>query len=328
MTDVRKSQLLFSELINGLSTNIKLNYNKQLEISKNISLPISDNLYKQVCILSTIVINDMLSKGTDIATYIDNKKVIVSKDVDIISSGITDIINTSLNKYVDMHIIDAGVLDTFLEEAILSYAEYFKIELKSVNMGKLDDDVEKLISLSDIIIEKCKYLGVTKDIIVNEEITEGYEKTQLDEYNKTNYNDCIGAVLKKFVKSGTGGVFLYGREITEYGVKCDSYTEDDLNNLKKYLLYLNYILIIQNWIVYIDSLCEVSHSMVIKFLNGSDRFMNTDTVDGILRDLNGDDADRLRIIGVFLKKKISDDEFINDYKEISKEILKTLKVVV
>ena len=190
MANETKAQLLFKELLARLSDDTRKVYEKQTDASKDISLSIADNLYKNVCILSTVIINDMLSKDTDIVTYIDNKKVIVSKDIGIISSGITDVINTSLTKYVDIHIVDAGTLDTFLEAAILSYAMYFKVDIE---LRDSSDD-EKLL-------RECLHNTFSIDGSINN-VMKRYEMLFMSGYDLSRPYGILGTKCIMYVNNG------------------------------------------------------------------------------------------------------------------------------
>lgn len=154
MADSRKVQLLFNELLKGISESISTDYKKQLEVRKDtVGFAVDDILYRNVCVLSSVIINNMLSKGEDLATYIDGGKVIVSKDIEVISPGIIDTISTVISKYVDIRDVDNGLLETFLEEAILSYAKYFKVDFEE-NLDDIYDSVDENNSIIKAIYER------------------------------------------------------------------------------------------------------------------------------------------------------------------------------
>ena len=152
MANERKAQLLFKELLAGLSDDIRKVYEKQTDVSKDISLSIDDNLYKNVCILSTVIINDMLSKGADIEKYmheieaeLKGNKILIADDIDTLSPGLLELIkdkNNIISRYLEVHNVELRLNNDFIDSAIELYAIYFKID---IDLRDNDDDNEKLL---------------------------------------------------------------------------------------------------------------------------------------------------------------------------------------
>ena len=128
MANERKAQLLFKELLAGLSDDIRKVYEKQTDVSKDISLSIDDNLYKNVCILSTVIINDMLSKGADIEKYmheieaeLKGNKILIADDIDTLSPGLLELIkdkNNIISRYLEVHNVELRLNNDFIDSAI------------------------------------------------------------------------------------------------------------------------------------------------------------------------------------------------------------------
>ena len=151
MANERKAQLLFKELLAGLSDDIRKVYEKQTDVSKDISLSIDDNLYKNVCILSTVIINDMLSKGADIEKYmheieaeLKGNKILIADDIDTLSPGLLELIkdkNNIISRYLEVHNVELRLNNDFIDSAIELYAVYFKIDIED-DTDELDDDMK------------------------------------------------------------------------------------------------------------------------------------------------------------------------------------------
>lgn len=166
MANERKAQLLFKELLAGLSDDIRKVYEKQTDVSKDISLSIDDNLYKNVCILSTVIINDMLSKGADIEKYmqgleadLSGNKILIADDIDKLSHGLLELVRgNDISKYLQVCTVESERIDDFINSAIELYAIYFKIDIED-DTDELDDDmkfdidndVRQIMSIYDII---------------------------------------------------------------------------------------------------------------------------------------------------------------------------------
>lgn len=221
MANERKAQLLFNELLKGISESISTDYKKQLEVRKDIvGFAVDDILYRNVCVLSSVIINNMLSKGEDLATYIDDGKVIVSKDIEVISPGIIDTISTGISKYVDIQDVDTGSLEKFLEEAILSYAKYFKVDINDVSYKRAEFVyIAKKLELKYDKIERC-LSGILE--------YKDKQKVLVDKLNDEQatvfFNICIstayicklvllskelGEFFKRFIKVRYGDILIY-----------------------------------------------------------------------------------------------------------------------
>ena len=168
MANERKAQLLFNELLAGLNDSVKNAYNEQRDIYKNISLSRDDELYKNVCILSTVIINDMLSKGEDIDGYmheieseLNGNKILIADDIDTLSPGLLELIrdkNNIISRYLEVHKVELRLTNDFIDSVIELYAIYFKIDIED-DMDELDDDmkfdidndVRQIMSIYDII---------------------------------------------------------------------------------------------------------------------------------------------------------------------------------
>ena len=202
MANERNAQLLFKELLAGLSDGTRKVYEKQVEVSKDISLSASDNLYKNVCILSTVVINDMLSKGADLDKYMQgvegqkSNKILINVEIDKLLPGLLELVGRSdISKYLKLYIVESKTIEDFINSAIESYARYFKIDMRD----SLDimAEIETLLNLTQVNTEE---VDIKKVVISANDC--------INMKNNREYFDYVCAIviyyllIIKFVNSG------------------------------------------------------------------------------------------------------------------------------
>ena len=204
MVNERKAQSLFNELLDGLSDSTKNAYNKQRDVYKNVSLSRDNELYKNVCILSTVIINDMLSKGADIERYmqgleadLSDNKILIADDIDKLSPGLLELIkdkNNIISRYLEVHNVELRITNDFIDSAIELYAIYFKID---TNNFDIIEEIEILKELTKIS---------TEEVDIKKVVTSANDCINMK--NNREYFDYVCAIVIyyllfiKFVNSG------------------------------------------------------------------------------------------------------------------------------
>ena len=230
MANERKAQLLFKELLAGLSDSTKNAYNKQRDIYKNISLSRDNELYKNVCILSTVIINDMLSKGEDIERYmheieveLKGNKILIADDIDTLSPGLMELIKDESNiisRYLEVHNVELRLTNDFIDSAIELYAIYFKIDISDITAYRNEFiGIANKLGLKAEKIERClisfiehrdkKKMAVDKlndtqaRVFFNICISTAYM------YKLASLSEELGGFFKKFIKVRYGDIPVY-----------------------------------------------------------------------------------------------------------------------